>query len=413
MDNLTNTEIVDVAKEKRKYFASFMWKLLLAIGVIFVIQFVSVRIEVLILSVIKGLGPYISFIGWLDKKGILDTLHAVFLQLMIVFGDSIGFLILFLTTRKSEKSVPEDRGGFNFGWFLVCFIICFGIGGLGTVLGAVVNAIVLSPVTIIQAIVNGLGAYITGSNTNVVQSLIYADDSWLYLFVGIIVVGILGPILEELIFRKFVIDHTSKYGFGASILLSALTFAIFHGNFQQFFYALGLGILFGYIYANTGKLRYTIGLHMLYNLYASALMPLSRKMINKDVLNAISMEITKLSLTLQTHANNTYAVQQALTNYTNNVSLAIAKHPASILGIFVTAGVNLFYIFLIILGVIFILAFLVKGLKVRKTMMLGEKGTKPAAMFNWASILFWVLGTLLFVAVYVSMYVKSFIAMFT
>lgn len=43
-------------------------------------------------------------------------------------------------------------------------------------------------------------------------------------------------------------------------------FGMAHGNFSQFFYAFGIGILWAYVYAKTGKVRYTIGFHMLFNL---------------------------------------------------------------------------------------------------------------------------------------------------
>jgi membrane protease YdiL (CAAX protease family) len=42
-----------------------------------------------------------------------------------------------------------------------------------------------------------------------------------------------------------------------------------HGNLSQFFYAFGLGLLLGYVYARTGKLRYSIGLHMIINFMGS------------------------------------------------------------------------------------------------------------------------------------------------
>ena len=48
---------------------------------------------------------------------------------------------------------------------------------------------------------------------------------------------VLAPVMEELIFRKVLIDRTIVYGDKAAVVLSGLLFGVFHGNFHQFFYA--------------------------------------------------------------------------------------------------------------------------------------------------------------------------------
>lgn len=85
---------------------------------------------------------------------------------------------------------------------------------------------------------------------------------------------ILAPILEEYIFRKQLIDRARIYGGKLAVIASALIFGLFHGNLSQLFYAASLGLVFGYVYLNTGKLRYSIGLHMLINFMGGVLAPL-------------------------------------------------------------------------------------------------------------------------------------------
>lgn len=101
--------------------------------------------------------------------------------------------------------------------------------------------------------------------SNPVQNLINSTDIWLNL----LLISIIGPIFEEIIFRKFLIDRTIKYGAKVSILISALIFGLFHGNLNQFFYAFLLGGFFAYIYIKTGKIKYTIILHIIVNLMGS------------------------------------------------------------------------------------------------------------------------------------------------
>jgi hypothetical protein len=71
-----------------------------------------------------------------------------------------------------------------------------------------------------------------------------------------------------------IIDRLRSYGESACVLVSALLFGLFHGNLNQFFYAFGLGAIFAFIYVKTQRLRYTIFLHMIINLFGGIIAPL-------------------------------------------------------------------------------------------------------------------------------------------
>ena len=85
-------------------------------------------------------------------------------------------------------------------------------------------------------------------------------------YISVIFVGILAPIMEELVFRKLLCRRLLPLGEGYAIVLSAAAFGLCHGNLFQFFYAFALGLLFALIYVKTGKLRYSIFYHMVINL---------------------------------------------------------------------------------------------------------------------------------------------------
>ena len=86
------------------------------------------------------------------------------------------------------------------------------------------------------------------------------------------------PAVEEFVFRRTVLDRLRRYGERLAIGVSALLFALVHGNLSQFCYALPLGLLFGYVYLRTGRLRYTIGLHVLVNFMGGVAAPLVLKL---------------------------------------------------------------------------------------------------------------------------------------
>lgn len=104
------------------------------------------------------------------------------------------------------------------------------------------------------------------------------------IIISAILVGIIGPIVEELIFRKLFMDRLTVYGDVIAILLPALVFGLFHGNLYQFFYAFLLGVIFGYIYLKTGKIIYSTILHVFINLFCGVLPSAIFSMLNYDEL---------------------------------------------------------------------------------------------------------------------------------
>ncbi len=104
---------------------------------------------------------------------------------------------------------------------------------------------------------------------NPVQTLTEAGNVWITL----IFVVFLGPILEELVFRKMLCDKLLPLGEGYATLISAAIFGIIHGNFYQIPYAFLLGCFFAYIYIKTGKLIYSTVYHIIINFFGSVLVP--------------------------------------------------------------------------------------------------------------------------------------------
>ena len=94
-----------------------------------------------------------------------------------------------------------------------------------------------------------------------------AELSYIMPFgINLLFVGFLGPIFEELFFRKAVIDRLRFYGDLPAILISGLIFGLIHGNFSQLFYAIAIGVVLGFVYIRTGNVLYTITLHSVFNI---------------------------------------------------------------------------------------------------------------------------------------------------
>ena len=86
------------------------------------------------------------------------------------------------------------------------------------------------------------------------------------LLLTIIIVNIITPIMEELLFRGFIFD-TIKYisNYIVAIIISALLFGLIHGNLVQFIYALIAGIFIGYVRYKFNNLICPIFMHIVMN----------------------------------------------------------------------------------------------------------------------------------------------------
>ena len=210
--------------------------------------------------------------AWLLPEKYYTESWANFLQIIIPTY-CIAFPVLCLLVCKMPK-VQIEKKKMGFWKIVLTVIIGSGICGVGMVIGTVVGELITLPFGVSASDNNSLG-----------NLMIMSDPFW-----RILTVGILAPIFEELIFRKLLIDRVIKYGEFCAIMMSGIMFGLFHGNFAQFFFATGLGMLFAFVYARTGKIWYTILLHMVVNMTTSVITtPLAMKVLeHMEVINKIS-----------------------------------------------------------------------------------------------------------------------------
>ncbi len=163
-------------------------------------------------------------------------------EVLIALTLAIGLCILI----GMKKSTPTGER-ISAGRFIKLMCICFAIGWAGNMIG-----------TFMLLFWN---AFTGNQVTNQLTGVILNTEP----FQMLLCTGIIAPILEEFFFRKVLIDRTHKYGELTAVLISAAFFGLFHQNFSQFFYAFGLGIIFGYVYCRTGSYLTVTLMHMVFN----------------------------------------------------------------------------------------------------------------------------------------------------
>ena len=173
-----------------------------------------------------------------------STLAAMILNAITMYGIGMPASMAFF---KKCKTQPMQYNRLGFGAMLLTIFACFGLTFLGSLVGSLVDA---------------LSAGMLGTTaSNPVAETTESLEPWAILLFMVI----LAPIFEEIFFRRVVVDRLRRYGDVPAIIFSGLAFGLIHGNFSQFFYATFLGMVFAAIYIHTGKLGYTIFLHMLVN----------------------------------------------------------------------------------------------------------------------------------------------------
>ena len=225
-------------KKARKHFSRIGWMFVLGTVVIYAVQLVPVIL-------VRMFRP-----RWLLNDNIALLISTLPMYL-------IGMPVLILLMRRIPAKLPE-RHTMKTGSIIVAAIMCLSLVYVFNVLGNILTTII--------------GALKGGMVQNELLNL------WMIFFIMVIC----APIMEELIFRKIIVDRTIHYGQGAAVMVSGLMFGLFHGNLNQFVYAFTLGMFLAFLYVKTGNIKITIALHMMINFVGGFVSSGLIKMLDMD-----------------------------------------------------------------------------------------------------------------------------------
>ncbi len=96
----------------------------------------------------------------------------------------------------------------------------------------------------------------------------YTTYSPLENMLYILSVAVVPAISEEFALRGIVLGKLRQFGDSFAVIISAVLFAVLHGNIVQIPFAFILGLVFGFIVIKTNTLLPTIIIHFLNNFYA-------------------------------------------------------------------------------------------------------------------------------------------------
>lgn len=251
-----------------------------------------------------GLGVVLLVAGW---YGIVFLLRFVFREfapslaqdttLMMLVGTLplylVGLPLMYATIRNQPRAIPQKRP--LGAWFFVVFFISMFF----LVVGAITSNVLMSV----------LGALRGEPYVNSLDSVLGLPIPLLFFLTVIC-----APIFEELICRKLLLERALPFGELPAILFTSAIFGLLHGNLFQLLYAFLLGVIFSYVYLRTGKLRYSIALHMIINFIGGVLPAIILQSLDINELAALMQDLSA-----------TGQAQEYLTFLTENIGMIVLE----------------------------------------------------------------------------------------
>lgn len=243
---------MDEVKQQKEVFSRLGW------------CYIAGTVAVYVLQIIVGL-----LIGSFRPQLLENMNINLIISCLITYGCGMPLIALLAGSMKKDKI---ERHKMRWWQFLAAMLICYALVYVSNLVGLLftnfIGALKGSEVN------NELIGYVTGGNM-------------LLNFVAMVVVA---PIMEEYVFRKIIVDRTVRYGQGVAVVVSGLMFGLFHGNLNQFAYAVVLGAFFAFIYVKTGNLKITIAMHAIINFMGSMVAGLLFRLIPYEELLHMTQE---------------------------------------------------------------------------------------------------------------------------
>lgn len=180
-------------------------------------------VVVYILQYIVILGSSYIYLS-IDPKGDVTGFLTTMGYILLILFDIIVAIYLYLRNKRKEKKVKVAN------YFPIVYL---GIG---------------------MAVVLNMLIFLFNLNNEM------AD---LNIYLAILSSGIIGPILEEMLFRYVFLNRLRNFfTMRNAILLSSLVFALLHGNIITMIYAFIMGFIFAYVYVKYDNIKVSIMCHI-------------------------------------------------------------------------------------------------------------------------------------------------------
>lgn len=181
-----------------------------------------------------------------DFLGMNNTAFLAFYSFVYVFSLLVPAIIVsFLFNKRFIPFAPAKPVSFGFAFWSV-------IGAAGMCMFSnILNGIV-------QSFFQQMGADIPDAP----QLMVNTPTS---LILNLFTIAVLPALLEEMIYRGYILRTLRPYGDGFAVLISAMLFSLMHGNLRQIPFAFIVGLFLGFLYVQTNNIWIPIVVHFINN----------------------------------------------------------------------------------------------------------------------------------------------------
>ena len=189
--------------------------------------------------------PLITYGSALFGKNPEDMqLFAVTTWIVISFTITLIITLFLLRKEMTDKELMKDSAS-------VSSSIVWAVGGIFLAMSAQIIAANIERL---------LGIEMGSENTQAIMDLIEVAP------IVILISSIIGPILEEIVFRKIIFGSLYKrMNFFLSGLISSLIFAVAHTDFSHILLYTAMGFTFAFLYVKTKRIIVPIFAHTAMN----------------------------------------------------------------------------------------------------------------------------------------------------
>ncbi|MEK5186628.1 type II CAAX endopeptidase family protein [Solibacillus sp. FSL R5-0449] len=208
------------------------------------ITYIICQLSVLLLIFIPGLkDSLLQLFSGISEQDKLIKLSAWWSTISF----AVAFIVSFILISRNKQFWDVFKGekasiGASIGWGVIGFFLVF----LGQTIGAYIEL--------------ALGIDMGSENTEAIMSVTKVAP------IMIIATVFLGPILEELVFRRVIFGSIiQNYNFWIASIISAIVFAAIHMDFTHILLYTICGMIFAFLYHKTKRLLTPIIAHVLLN----------------------------------------------------------------------------------------------------------------------------------------------------
>ncbi|MBK5444544.1 CPBP family intramembrane metalloprotease [Peribacillus sp. TH16] len=206
--------------------------------------FVIITYIAMQLSSIVGM-PIFMLIGSLSEMPA-DELKVKAAAYWIVFSFLAALTLILILMRKDMRERIDTRNQAS-----IPTSILWAIAGV---------FLALIAQSLAGSIEQMLGVKSESENTQNLISLIYEVPMVIF------VTSVIGPILEEILFRKIIFGSLNKrFNFFISALISSVIFGLAHGELEHLLLYSAMGFTFAFLYAQTGRILVSMVAHIAMN----------------------------------------------------------------------------------------------------------------------------------------------------